>query len=67
MGQWTDSKLGKEEVVGLCCCPVYLTSVQRIRWKNKSLDEAQVRNKIYVGDMNSLSNPNDNTVMTEEK
>ena len=37
------------------------------RWKNKNLDEAQVRNKIYVGDMNSLSNPNDNTIMTEEK
>ena len=66
-GQWTDSKLGKEEVKALYCCPAYLTSMQRLRWKNKNLDEAQVRNKIYVGDMNSLSNPNDNTIMTEEK
>ena len=37
------------------------------RWKNKNLDEAQVRNKIYVGDMNNLSYPNDNTEMIEEK
>ena len=59
MGQWTDSKSGKEQVKAIYCCPAYLTSVQRTPWKNKNLDEAQVRNKIYVGDMNNLSYPND--------
>ena len=66
MGQRTDSKSGKEQVKAIYCCPAYLTSVQRTPWKNKNLDEAQVRNKIYVGDMNNLSYPNDNTKMTEE-
>ena len=66
-GQWTDSKLGKDEVKALYCFPAYLTSKQRIWWKNKNLDAAQVRNKIYVGDMNSLSNSNDNIITTEEK
>ena len=65
-GQWTNSKLGKEQVKAIYCCPDYLTSVQRTPWKNKNLDESQVRNRIYVGDMNNLSYPSDNTKMTEE-
>ena len=66
-GQWTDSKSGKEKVKAIYCCPVYITSVQRTLRKNKNLDKAQVRNKIYVEDMNNLTYPNDNTKMTEEK
>ena len=66
-GQWTVSKSGKEQVKAIYCFPAYLTSKQRIWWKNKNLDAAQVRNKIYVGDMNSLSNSNDNIITTEEK
>ena len=49
------------------CFPVYLTSVQRTSWWNKILDGAQEKNKIYVGDMNNLSYPNNNTQTTEEK
>ena len=34
---------------------------------NVGLDEAQAKNKIYVGYMNNLSFPNNNIQATEEK
>ena len=67
VGQWTDTKLGNEQVKAIYRCPAYLTSVQRTPWKNENLDEAQIRNNIYAGNMNNLSYPNDNTQMTEEQ
>ena len=66
MGQWTDSKSGKEQIKAIYCCPAYLTSVQRTPWKNKNLDEAQVRNKFMWEIWITLVIPMTNTKMTEE-
>ena len=45
MGQWTDSKLGKEYIKAVYCHPAYLTFAEYIM-QNARLNETQVGIKI---------------------
>ena len=51
-------KLGKEYVKAIFL-PCLFNFCSESIMKNKILDQSQARNKIYVGDMNNLSYPDD--------
>ena len=68
MEQQTGSKLGKEYVKAIYCHPAYLTYRQStyIMW-NARLDEAQVRIKIVMRNINNLRYADDTTLMAESE
>ena len=68
MEQQIGSKLGKEYVKAIYCHPAYLTYRQStyIMW-NARLDEAQVRIKIVMRNINNLRYADDTTLMAESE
>ena len=72
MGQWTDSKLGKEYIKAVYCHPAYLTFAEYIM-QNARLNETQVGIKIENQDSQAGRNihyftyADDTTLMTESE
>ena len=72
MGQWTDSKLGKEYIKAVYCHPAYLTFAEYIM-QNARLNETQVGIKIENQDSQAVRNihyftyADDTTLMTESE
>ena len=66
MQEQTGSILGKEYMKGVCCHPVYLTSMQSIM-ENVGLDEAQAGTKIARRNINNLRHADDTTLIAESE
>ena len=66
MEQWTDSKLGKEYVKAVYCCPAYLIYMQSTS-REMLADEAQAGIKIVGRNINNLRYADDTTLMTESE
>ena len=66
MQEQTGSILGKEYMKGVCCHPVYLTSMQSIM-ENVGLDEAQAGTKIARRNINNLRYADDTTLMARSE
>ena len=66
MEQWTGSKLGKEYIKAVYCCPAYLR-ICRIHHAKCRLDEAQSGIKIAGRNINNLRYANDTTLMAESE
>ena len=67
MEQQTGSKLGKEYVKAVYCCPAYLAYMQSTSCENASLDEPQAGIKIAGRNINNLRYADDTTLMAESK
>ena len=68
MKQWTDSKLGKEDIKAVYCHPAYLTYMQSTYiMKNARLNEAQAGIKISGRNINNLKYADDTTLMAERE
>ena len=61
MEQWTGSKLGRQYVKVVYCCPAYLT------YSKCQADEAQAGIKIAGRNINNLRYADDNTFIPESK
>ena len=67
MGQWTDSKLGKECLKAVYWHPTYLTYMQSTSMQNAGLDESQAGIKIAGRNINNLRYADDTTLTAESK
>ena len=67
MKQQTGSKLGKEYVKAVYCCPAYLAYMQSTSCENASLDEPQAGIKIAGRNINNLRYGDDTALMAESK
>ena len=65
MEQQTGSKLGKEYIKAVYCCPTYLTCMQSTSWE--MLNEAQAGIKIAGRNSDNLRYADDTTLMAESE
>ena len=65
MEQETGSKLGKEYVKAVYCCPAYLAYMQSTSCENASLDEPQAGIKIAGRNINNLRYADDTILMAK--
>ena len=65
MEQQTGSKLGKEYIKAVYCCPTYLTYMQSTSWE--MLNEAQAGIKIARRNINNLRYADDTTLVAESE